>query len=145
MNELIINALKEGGIETEGLNDAELLEAYNKMLTPEAEEGGVDATAITEAVNAAVKPLTDKIEGLEGKLNKKDEEEIDTLAKVVGNSDKFPGLTEESAKVLPVGELINMAAACGHSVGVPLAVNIGEGKKDAFSAPSEMADSGGAS
>ena len=145
MNKLILNALKDAGIETEGLDDAALLAEYNKLMANESGESGVTAETITEAVNAAVKPLTEKIGELEGKLNSDTEKEIETLAGVVGNSDKHPGLTVDSAKLLPIEELREMASACGHSVGVPFTANFEHNKDDKLSAPAEMPDSGGAS
>ena len=74
LKDMIINALKAVGIDHEGMDDDALLAAYNKLITDnndDDDEGGDDAVAT--AVNAAVKPLQDKLYALEAKANAGDD------------------------------------------------------------------------
>lgn len=137
MKELILNALKQAGVETDGLDDAALFDAYNQLQANQSEGDGAgagngDAAGVAEAVANALKPVTDKLDALEGKLNQKDEAEHTRLAGVVANSGKYPGLDEESAKLLPVDKLKAMAANCGTAYGIPLTVNSGSDDVNAF-------------
>ncbi|MCK5132690.1 MAG: hypothetical protein KAR40_11130 [Candidatus Sabulitectum sp.] len=138
MKDLILNALTEAGIDTKDMDDAALMEAYNTLLAKPAEGGGITAETITEAVNAAVKPLADQITTLEGQVNSAAEAERAELVKVVTNSDKYAGLTDEAANALDIKVLANMAAACGHAHGIPFTANMDGKKDDSFSAPAEM-------
>lgn len=132
MKEIITNALKAKGIETEGKSDAELLDAYNQMNaeekkeeTPEEkaarekkEKGKDTATntdAITEAVNAAIKPLTDKIETLEGKLNANADKEVNAMREAV--KAKF-GMSDIAVNALSGDPLKELYAQCNVSHGL---------------------------
>jgi hypothetical protein len=67
MKEKMIAALNAAGVKTEGLTDDQVFDAYNQNLTkPEKTE--VNTDAITAAVNAAVKPLSDKLATVEAQL-----------------------------------------------------------------------------
>ena len=54
------------------------------------------------------------------------------------NSGKYPGLDEESAKLLGLEKLKEMAANCGVSYGVSPMVNNKSNTDEAFQAPSDM-------
>ncbi|MCK5127702.1 MAG: hypothetical protein KAR42_15700 [candidate division Zixibacteria bacterium] len=141
MKDMIINALKAANIETDGLDDDELFEAYNNLQAnsdsdDDTGEGDV-AAVVANAVAGAIAPLTEKIEGLEGKLNAQDDAELDRLAGIVANSGKYPAIDEEAAKKLGVDTLKEMAANCGESFGISLNHQAG-GKDEKFSAPSDM-------
>lgn len=135
MKQIIVNALKKAGIEVEGLDDDQLMAAYNEMLAANAAEGTDDgddeeeaegedenlnanASEIETAVANAIKPLSEKITGLEAQVNATSDEERDKLATIVGNSDKFPGMTAEIAKKLDIEELKGMAVNCTPAHGV---------------------------
>ena len=135
MKELILNALADAGIATDGLSDDDLLTAYNKLQVKEEPGGGGDGD-IAKAVENALKPFTDKVEALTTQLNAKDEEEVTKLVETIINSKKYPGMDEVAAKLLPVKSLQDMAANCGSAHGVPFSVNEGEG--DDFKAPADM-------
>lgn len=141
MKDLILNALKEAKIETEGLSDDQLFAEYNKLMANQSEGNGEPASGDTKAfadvVANAIKPLTDKIEGLETKMNAQDESDKSKLVGIVVNSGKYPGLDEESAKLLPSEKLREMAGHCGSGHGIPLAVNFNQ-SGDELKAPAEM-------
>ena len=141
MKDLIINALTDAGIETESRSDDELLSAYNDLKAnsepPPAEE--LPPTDDLAGIIAnAMKPLTDKIDGLETKLNAADVAEVDRLAGLVANSGKFPGLDADSAKLLGVEKLKEMAANTAPAFGVSPVMVSGGGDADRFAAPTEM-------
>lgn len=137
--ELILNALAEAGIKTDGLGDKDLLAKYNELLAvePGGSEGEDTAEAITQAVTNAVKPLTEQISALTAKVNANDEAEVAGLIATVVNSKKYEGLDEVGAKALPLETLKTMAASCGTAYGVSLETNQG-GQDDEFKAPADM-------
>jgi hypothetical protein len=129
MKELILNALAAAGVETDGLDDQALFDAYSQLSANQSEGDGTgaadDKAELAEVVANAMKPLTEKIGELEGKLNAQDTAEHEKLAGIVANSGKFPGLDEEAAKLLPVEKLREMSANCGTAHGIPMTVNSG--------------------
>lgn len=144
MKELILNALTEAKITTEGLNDEQLLEAYQKLLKANAGDQETppdvppdDGDAITKAVNAAVKPITEAIANLTQQVNASTDAERDAMVKTVIDSKKYPGIDETAAKLLPVETLKAMAANCGTSFGVPISNNA-DSLDTTYSAPAEM-------
>jgi hypothetical protein len=144
MKEVIVNALKKAGISTDGLSDTDLLAAYNTLQVSQSnDEGGGSEVAggdnadIAEVVANALKPLSEKIDGLEGKLAANEDGEKKRLAEVVANSGKYPALDAESAEALPVEKLKEMAAHCGQSFGISPTINHG-GVDESQTAPTEM-------
>lgn len=127
MKQMILNALAAASIETDGLSDEQLFNAYNQLQANQSEGDGPgaadDKAQLAEVVANAMAPLTEKIGELEGKINAQATAEHEKLADIVGNSEKFPGLDVESAKSLPVDKLKEMAANCGSAHGIPLTVN----------------------
>jgi len=123
MKEAIVNALKAAGIKTDGLSDDELLAKYNALQTPAAPGNGTgaddDKAGIADVVANAIKPLVDKVGGLEAKINQRDTEELGRLADIVGNSEKYPGVDVEAAKKLGVETLKELAANCAPAHGIP--------------------------
>jgi hypothetical protein len=139
MKELIVSALKAAGIDVEGLDDAALLAKHNELLANQStgDDNGTDNEALLAKVVAnALKPVTDKLDGLEAKLNAGEESKLDELAGIVGNSDKYQGLDTAAAKLLGVDTLKAMAANCGSAHGIPVVNAVGG--SDEFSAPTEM-------
>ena len=132
MKDLILNALKEAKIDIEGLDDKACFAAYTKLLNQP-----IDGD-IAVVVAQALKPLVDKIVVLETRINSNANEELEKLAKIIGNSDKFPGLTEEMAKKLSFEELQVMAANCGQGYCVPFLVDNSDNKNDPFVVLDEM-------
>lgn len=126
MKDLILNALKEAKIETEGLSDELLFKAYTELQANQSEDEGEpsdETPDLAEIVANAVSPLVKKIDALESKLNAQDVAEYEKLVGVIVNSGKFPGLDEEAAKLLPVDKLREMSANCGAAHGIPLTIN----------------------
>lgn len=144
MKEAIINALKDADIDSTGMDDEALLKAYDSIhANQEGDEENEEESAddnnedIATAVANALAPLVEKIDGIESKLNAGANEEHNKYAEIVGNSDKYAGLTVNACKALKTEDLKTMAANCGAAAGIPLTTNAGS---DAFSAPSEMQD-----
>lgn len=141
MKELLINALKEAGIKTDDLDDAQLLAKYNELQANQSESDeddkpGENPDALAEAITTALKPITDKIDSLDAKFNAKDESDIDEMSKIIGNSDKYPGLDADSAKLIGKDKLKEMVANCSTSHGLPFHQN--ESGGDDSLAPSDM-------
>lgn len=121
MKELILNALAEAGIETEGLADDVLFAKYNELLAANNEQeggGNVDSEVLAKTVTEAIKPLTDQVAELTTKVNAASDAERDELIKVIVGNEKYDGLTEADAKALPLDTLKNMAASCGTAHGI---------------------------
>ncbi|MBI6547259.1 DUF2213 domain-containing protein [Xenorhabdus lircayensis] len=131
MKDMIVNALKAKGKPTDGKTDAELLDAYNQMNADEAKdketpeekaarekkekEAATNTGAITEAINAAMKPLTDKITTLESQLTANaDKEKSDKRAAVKA---KF-GLDDIAVNALDGAALDGFYAQCHTSAGL---------------------------
>ena len=108
--------------------DDEILAQYDALhanQTPESDStAAADNTADLAAVVAnALKPLEDRLAGIEVTTTAATHAERDKFAEIVGNSDKYTGITVEAAKALPVDTLKTMAANCQPSYGVPLHTN----------------------
>lgn len=132
MKEIITNALKAKGIETEGKSDAELLDAYNQMNaedkkeeTPEekaarekkekAEKDKSDTAnnselqqQITAAVNAAIAPL-------QAQLNANADKEVNAMREAV--KAKF-GMSDIAVNALSGDPLKELYAQCNVSHGL---------------------------
>ncbi|ELI9034561.1 DUF2213 domain-containing protein [Morganella morganii] len=128
MKQLITNALKAKGIDTDGKSDVELMDAYNQMIaneskgeeTPEekaarekAEKEAKDKAAntddVTAAVNAALKPLTDEISALKSQLNANADKEKSAMREAVKS--KF-GFSETTVNALDGDPLKELYAQC---------------------------------
>lgn len=138
MKELIINALAEAGISTDGLSDDALFAAYNELVTSKKEpDQKTDQADIVNAVNAAMAPITEQIKNLTAQVNASAEKAKGDLIQTIVNSKKYPGMTEDAAKLLPVDTLKEMAANCTQAHGIPLNTNADD-NSNAFAAPAEM-------
>ena len=136
MKELMLKALADAGVTVNAeISDDDLLAKYNELTatqnSSDSESASDDAAGIAEAVSNAVKPLAEKIDGLEAQINQQDTDEVDRYAEIVGNSDKYPGLAVDAAKKLDVETLKGMAANCGSAHGVPFSINNGTDGDDA--------------
>lgn len=136
MKEMIVNALKTAGVETEGLSDAELMEAYSKLSVNEEQPPEDTAAIVANAVAEAIKPLGAQVEALQASQAETGLAEIAGLADVIVNSGKYPGMDVDSAKLLPVEKLKELAANCSQSYGVSPLIN--SGTDEQFSAPADM-------
>jgi len=133
MKEMILNALAEASVKTEGLDDTQLLAEYAKLQANQStgDDAGATSDDLAEIVANAVTPLAEKISSLETQLNAKAESEKETYVETVVNSGKFPGLDTDSAKLLPVEKLKEMAANCAESYGLPI-VNHGGNDNESY-------------
>jgi hypothetical protein len=133
MNELLLKALADAGVTVNAdISDADLLAKYNEFLAAQnSDEGaaGGDDNGLADVVANALKPLSEKLDGLEAKINQNDTAETDRLADIVGNSDKYAGLDVDAAKKLGAETLKGMAANCVPAHGVPLTI-VNGGKDD---------------
>lgn len=143
MKTMILNALTEAGIDTEGLSDEQLMEKYNELIAngPEdeddEEETEENQDSITNAMTKAIKSLSDKVEAISDKINANSDKEKTDLITTIVNSKKYPGMKEPALKLLPVETLKEMAANCTESHGLPFDIN-SDDKMNAFSAPADM-------
>lgn len=144
MRELMLKALSEAGMTVNAdISDDELLAKYNELQAPQSSDddgqpAGDDlAQVVTNAVNAATKPLSDKIAGLESKLSANETAEVDRLVGIVVNSGKYPELDEEAAKALPVETLKKMAGNCGTAHGLPF-FNSADSQAPSLGGPADM-------
>ncbi len=134
MKQLITNALKAKGIDTDGKSDAELMDAYNQMIanesngeeTPEekaarekaekeAKDKATNTDDVTAAVNAALKPLTDEISALKSQLNANADKEKSAMREAV--KAKF-GFTETAVNALDGDPLKELYAQCASVQGL---------------------------
>jgi hypothetical protein len=143
MKELMLKALSDAGISVNAdASDADLLAAYSELQASQSDGDGAggagDDNGLADVVANALKPLTDKIDGLEAKLNSADEAEVTRLADLVANSGKYPALDADSLKVLGVDKLKEMAANCQPGFGLSPVINHSGGQNDQFSAPVDM-------
>lgn len=127
MKELMLKALAAAKISVNtDISDADLLVKYNELQANQNssdDDGASDDEANSADVIAnALKPLLEKMDSLEAKLNSQDDAELTRLADLVGNSDKYPALDAEAAKKLGVDTLKSMAANCATAHGIPLTV-----------------------
>ena len=125
MKELLLGKLSDAGITANAdISDDDLLSKYNALQANQNSSDDDDAsdnTADLAAVVAnALKPLTEKLDGLEAQINSNETAEAARLAELVGNSDKYPGLDVKVAKELSLDALKSLAAACEQSHGIPL-------------------------
>jgi len=122
MKDLMLKALVDAGITVNAdISDADLLAQYNQLQSNS--DGAGDDEGITaivaNAVTAATKPLAEQIDSLQAKLNSDADAELIRLAELIGNSDKYPGIDNDAAKLLGVDTLKGMATNCRDSSGIP--------------------------
>lgn len=137
--EVIVNALKEANIKTEGLDDDALLAEYNKLQANQSDGGdnkdkdtGSDfATVLANAL----KPMTDEIAGLKADIKANTDSELQEYADIVGNSDKYPGLDADGVKKLGLDAAKVLAANCGSAYGISPLTNAEGGQDEAYAAP----------
>lgn len=142
MKELMLKALADAGIQVNAdASDEEVLAAYSKLSANQSDSDGSgadDKGTVAEVVANAMKPFADQLASMEAKLNSAEDAELNRLAELVGNSDKFPGLDAEGAKKLGVDTLKSMAANCAIAYGVSPVVNRTPAASESHSAPSAM-------
>lgn len=142
MKELMLNALKAAEVEVNAdISDADLLAKYDELQATQNSDNSGDAAGDTADIAAvvanALKPVVEQLDGLTAQINQKVTDELDRLADIVGNSDKYPGLDVDAAKKLGVGTLKGMAANCASAYGVPLSI-VNSGKDDENTSSYEM-------
>lgn len=139
MKEFIVNALKAANVSIDGLTDEQLFNAYNELLQVNQatgdETGKGDTTDLQGIVANAVKPLLDQLDSLKAQLNANAETELNELATLIGNSDVYPGIDVDTAKLLPVNKLKEMAVNCRDSVGIPFSTNAGNTSQHDYDMP----------
>jgi hypothetical protein len=137
MKELLLNALAAANIKTEGLDDAALLAEYNKLMATNSKSDNSGAAndiaaIVANAVKAAVAPVTTELDGLRSVIQANAEAEKQKHVDVIVNSGKYPAIDADTAKLLPVEKLKEMAANCGAGYGLPFTNNVG-GKGETLS------------
>ncbi|MFP2504630.1 DUF2213 domain-containing protein [Buttiauxella gaviniae] len=121
MKEKMIAALNAAGVKTDGLTDDQVWDAYNQQA--KKKEGGgdpegtqVNTDAITAAVNAAIKPLTEEITTMKSQLQANAEKDLGEKRLAV--KAKFPFMTESAINSLAGDALNDMFAQCQTSIGL---------------------------
>lgn len=113
MREKILKALNAAKVKTEGLDDDALFAAYNEL--NKAQKGDKDdqsqANTELEKVLASVNTLTEKVDTIQTSLKTNADDELNALAKQVGELDK--GITEDTAKTMGVNALKEFLAKSG--------------------------------
>lgn len=98
--------------------------------------GDNDVAAI---IANALKPLTSKIDGLESRLKEGENNEVEKLAKIISNSDKYPGMDVDALKKIDIDTLKGMAANCQTGFGIlPTMQGNADTVVDMFQAPKDM-------
>jgi len=133
MKELMLKALADAGVTVNAeITDEELMAKYNELQASQSDGDGSGADndgiaeVVANAVAAATQPLVEQIDGMKEKLNAAESTELQKLADMVANSGKYPALDAESAKLLPVDKLKEMAANCESAFGVSPVINAGK-------------------
>ena len=134
MRDEIIAELGRMGITVNAeITDAELQAKYKTALTANnSDDNAGIAEIVANAVKEATAPLAEQVSGLEAKLNSADETELNGLAELIGNSEKYPGLDAESAKKLGVETLKGMSASIPSAHGINPTINSGASVDDAM-------------
>lgn len=121
MKQKMVAALNAAGVKTDGLTDDQVWDAYNQQMQKKEGNGDpaggtqVNAEAITAAVNAAIKPLTDKIGTLETQLQANADKVLNEKRQAV--KVKF-GLEDAAVNALQGDALDGLFAKCQTSTGL---------------------------
>ncbi|WJM80428.1 DUF2213 domain-containing protein [Pectobacterium brasiliense] len=121
MKQKMVAALNAAGVKTDGLTDDQVWDAYNQQMLKKEGNGDpaggtqVNAEAITAAVNAAIKPLTDKIGTLETQLQANTDKVLNEKRQAVKM--KF-GLEDAAVNALQGDALDGLFAKCQTSTGI---------------------------
>lgn len=126
MKELMLKALADAGIAVNAdMSDEEIMAAYAKLQANQS-QGDDDsgsasddvATVVANAVAKAIEPISTELASLKTEIQANAEGERDGYVEVIVNSDKYAGIDEETAKLLPLAKLKEMAANCGSGHGL---------------------------
>ena len=129
MRESLIKDLKKAGMYKENMTDDQIKSAYTNMLKgdgkpkgdekPKGEETPVkqknstgDLEALTAAINSAISPLKDEVEGLKTQLSAANDKEKDGYISHVVNS--VSGMTKEIAGAMPLESVKALALSNGY-------------------------------
>ncbi len=122
MKDLIVNALQEAKVEIDGLSDADLFAKYNELQANQSEAigsgSGEDKADLADFFANAVKPLVDQMASMEKQLTANKDTELDELATLIGNSDKYAGIDAKAAKAMGIDTLKSLAANCSPAYGL---------------------------
>ena len=138
MKDLMLKALADAGITVNAeISDDDLLAQYNELQANQSEgdgDGAGDdtAAALAEVVANALKPVTEELAGLKAQLNATADKDKADLVALIANSDKYPAIDEDTAKLLPIEKLREMSANCGNAHGIPLHTNVGDDDKNSI-------------
>jgi hypothetical protein len=137
MRDQIIAELAKLGITVNAeITDAELMAKYNEALTAnkgdDTQDPGNIAEIVANAVKDAVEPLTQKINGLETKLQEDSDKELTELADYIVNSKQRPEFTADQIKGLGVDTARSIAANCGFSQGIGSTMQVNNHESETF-------------
>lgn len=136
MRELMLKALADAGITVNAeITDEVLLAEYNKLSANDSETG--DKEELAAIVANALAPITEELKLVKSQITANAEDEKSKYAELVGNSDKFPGLTADAAKKLDTESLKAMAASCQAAHGVPSGMPVVNSGSEPYKMPGE--------
>jgi hypothetical protein len=132
MKDLMLKALAAAGITVNAdVSDADLLAQYNELQANQSEDdgdgaGNDNAADLADVVANALKPVTKELAGLKAQMNAQTDKDHADLVAIIANSDKYPAIDEETAKLIPIDKLREMSANCGNAHGIPMTINSGD-------------------
>jgi hypothetical protein len=138
MKDLMLKALAAAGMTVNAdISDADLLAQYNELQANQSEgdgdgAGDDNAADLAGVVANALKPVTEELAGLKAQMNAQADKDKADLVAVVANSDKYPAIDEETAKLIPIDKLREMSANCGTAHGIPMTTNSGDSGESAI-------------
>lgn len=146
MRDSIIAYLANQGITVNAdISDDDLMAKYNEALVANQGDNNADgqgdiAEIVNNAVSSAMKPLNEKIDGLESQLQANSNQELEELAQFVVNSKKRPEFDLEGLKALGINTVRNIAANCGHSTGIGSTAHINDDQDSEFTVNTDVSE-----
>jgi len=137
MRDSIIAELAKLGIKVNTeITDAELMAKYNEALVANKGDDTQDEKGMAELIanefSKAVKPLIEKIDGLETQLTANSDKELTELADFIVNSKRRPEFDVEGIKALGLAKAKAIASNCGFSNGIGSTMHLNNSESDTF-------------
>ena len=138
MRDTIIAELGKLGIKVNSdISDADLEAELQKALAANTSGDDVGdkkdiATIVSNAVKAGNKELREELESLKSEITANANKELEDLATMVVNAEKYPDLDLANVKSLGLDTVKAMAANCGVSFGIESTMHLNNKNSDAF-------------
>lgn len=117
MKELMLKALADAGITVNtDMTDEELMAKYNELQANQSDGDGAsesdDKADLAGLVANAMAPVLEELASVKLQLTANKDTELDELATLIGNSDKYAGIDAKAAKSMGIDTLKGLAANC---------------------------------